>query len=65
MTYRWTDDEGHEWPITGHWCTACGLPLIPTDDSTIHPGCEVGNAEADPTPVAGTATDPTTERPTP
>lgn len=24
---RWTDEQGHAWPVTGLWCTACGLPL--------------------------------------
>lgn len=24
---RWTDDEGHEWPVTGAYCAECGLPL--------------------------------------
>lgn len=40
MTDRWTDAEGHEWPITGHWCAACGLPLTPTSGSPVHPLCE-------------------------
>lgn len=51
MTGRWTDAEGHKWPITGHWCAACGLPLIPTDGFSIHPGCEVGSVNTD-TPAA-------------
>lgn len=36
---RWTDPEGDEWPITGHYCDVCRLPLIPVNDSTIHPLC--------------------------
>lgn len=35
----WTDDEGHPWPVTGAWCTACGLPLVPVDRRTTHPTC--------------------------
>lgn len=26
---RWIDPEGHAWPITGHTCRTCGLPLDP------------------------------------
>jgi hypothetical protein len=26
---RWTDPEGHAWPVTGYECTICGLPLDP------------------------------------
>lgn len=38
---RWTDEDGHAWPITGTWCDVCGLPLIPTSDTpTTHPTCE-------------------------
>ena len=37
---RWTDPEGHEWPITGIYCDDCGLPLIPVNGSTTHPNCE-------------------------
>ncbi len=41
MTRRWIDHEGHAWPITGHVCTACGLPLIrSTYGQTTHPNCE-------------------------
>lgn len=39
MTPRtWTDPDGHHWPITGHYCTECGLPLIPTNGPA-HPLC--------------------------
>ena len=24
---RWTDRDGHSWPITGRHCHTCGLPL--------------------------------------
>jgi len=24
---RWTDEDGHTWPVTGQWCHECGLPL--------------------------------------
>lgn len=41
MMRRWTDPEGHAWPITGHICDRCGLPLIPTVTTpTAHPMCE-------------------------
>lgn len=39
---RWTDDVGDAWPITSHWCDACGLPLIPVDGVGTHPCCEDG-----------------------
>lgn len=38
--HQWADDKGHTWPITGHWCEACGLPLIPVNGNTTHPCCE-------------------------
>ena len=37
---RWTDPEGHHWPITGFYCDDCGLPLIPVAGSTTHPLCD-------------------------
>lgn len=37
---RVTDMDGHKWPITGHTCTTCGMPLIPCDNQTTHPTCE-------------------------
>ena len=38
---RWTDHQGHQWPITGHECAQCGLPLIKTTlNQATHPGCE-------------------------
>lgn len=40
-TERLTDPEGHHWPVTGHWCDACGMPLTPyIEDQTVHPNCE-------------------------
>lgn len=36
---RWTDAEGHRWPVTGTWCTSCGLPLVPVDGRPTHPNC--------------------------
>lgn len=37
---RLIDADGHEWPITGYWCTVCGLPLIrSTYGQTAHPNC--------------------------
>ncbi len=39
---RWTDDDGHAWPLTGRWCDACGLPLDAIlADVGVHAGCEV------------------------
>jgi hypothetical protein len=26
---RWTDPDGAAWPLTGHLCAVCGLPLDP------------------------------------
>ena len=36
-----TDNDGHNWPITGHWCETCGMPLHPalTNEGT-HPNCQ-------------------------
>lgn len=37
---RWTDPAGHDWPVTGHVCTVCGLPLIrSTHMQETHPNC--------------------------
>lgn len=41
MTARWEDDDGHAWPLTGDWCTVCGLPLITVDDNSTHPTCDL------------------------
>jgi hypothetical protein len=41
---RWTDTDGHDWPVTGYWCTECGLPLaaaLVDRGETTHPNCEV------------------------
>lgn len=36
------DSQGNEWPVTGYWCDACGLPLHPTLRTVgVHPTCEV------------------------
>ena len=43
---RWTDEYGHQWPITGHWCDTCGLPLIPVGGSPRHPLCEESDQHA-------------------
>lgn len=37
---RLEDQQGHLWPITGDWCTVCGLPLIKVDRRTTHPNCD-------------------------
>lgn len=37
---RWTDAEGHAWPLTGQWCNTCGLPLIRVSNLDTHPTCE-------------------------
>lgn len=47
---RYPDPDGHDWPITGTWCTQCGLPLDDVDGRGTHPVC-------DPTPSA-TSTPP-------
>lgn len=37
---RWTDPDGHTWPVTGHVCAICGLPRIDVGDgATTHPTC--------------------------
>lgn len=39
---RLKDAQGHEWPITGYWCDACGMPLHGSlRDVGVHPTCEV------------------------
>ena len=38
---RWTDPDGHDWPITGDTCAACGLPLIKVDGNSAHPTCDL------------------------
>lgn len=38
---RITDDDGHEWPITGYWCQICGMPLHHIlRTAGMHPNCE-------------------------
>ena len=40
---RWTDIDGHDWPVTGYWCVECGLPLatwLVDNGETTHPNCE-------------------------
>lgn len=44
---RVKDREGHEWPVTGHFCTICRWPLIPVNNSTTHPNCETETTNAD------------------
>lgn len=36
---RLEDQQGHLWPITGQWCSVCGMPIDPITAPT-HPGCE-------------------------
>lgn len=39
---RLIDDQGHEWPVTGYWCRACGMPLHPTlRDTGAHLNCKI------------------------
>jgi hypothetical protein len=39
MTF--TDPDGDRWPITGLWCSICGMPLNPVLANTgTHPTCE-------------------------
>lgn len=34
------DRAGHLWPLTGHWCSVCGMPLLRVNrDDTAHPTC--------------------------
>lgn len=42
---RISDDDGHLWPITGHYCETCRWPLIPIDGATTHPTCETENTK--------------------
>lgn len=36
-----TDKQGHHWPITGHYCQTCGMPMHPTNQPYgTHPTCE-------------------------
>ena len=36
-----TDADGDIWPITGFWCSVCGMPLHPAiAELGVHPGCE-------------------------
>lgn len=41
MSRRWTDPDGHDWPITKHRCSVCGLPLDRVVDNTAHPTCDL------------------------
>ena len=35
------DADGDIWPVTGLWCTVCGMPLNPVNIAFgTHPGCE-------------------------
>lgn len=37
---RWTDHDGHHWPITGQVCVVCGLPRTDVGDGqSAHPLC--------------------------
>jgi len=46
LATRWTDHHGHSWPITGHQCPRCGLPLIRAEpDQTTHPNCDERNQQ--------------------
>lgn len=40
MTVRRVEIDGALWPVTGHWCSVCGLPLWRVDGSTTHPTCD-------------------------
>lgn len=42
---RISDDDGHLWPITGHYCEACRWPLTPIAGATTHPTCETENTK--------------------
>lgn len=33
--------DGVRWPVTGTWCSACGMPLHPANaPADVHPCCE-------------------------
>lgn len=36
-----TDRHGHNWPVSGSWCSECGMPLARAiaNEST-HPNCD-------------------------
>ena len=37
-----TDHEGHRWPVTGFWCSVCGLPMHPVNIAFgTHPNCDI------------------------
>ena len=36
---RIVDGSGADWPITGHRCLVCRMPLDPAVDDSIHPTC--------------------------
>lgn len=43
---RITDDAGHAWPITGNWCSVCGMPLHPVvAEAGQHINCEEGETK--------------------
>ena len=36
-----TDADGARWPVTGFWCSVCGLPMHATCISFgTHPNCD-------------------------
>jgi hypothetical protein len=40
-----TDKHGDHWPVTGYWCTQCGMPLHPVNvPYGTHPTCETGKS---------------------
>jgi hypothetical protein len=46
---RLVDDQGHEWPVTGYYCLACGMPLHPVlRDIGVHVNCAVPRSPAVP-----------------
>lgn len=43
MTRYLRDPDGDRWPVTGSWCSSCGLPMTPIGaDQTTHPLCLPG-----------------------
>lgn len=34
------DRAGHLWPLTGHWCSTCGMPLLRVRNESVHPTCD-------------------------
>lgn len=51
MSVKRVTIDGALWPVTGHWCQVCGLPLWRVDGSTTHPACGPDEPVATPAPA--------------